>query len=315
MSQQTQIGKPILSMAATDSDALEVMKALSSDTRVRMLDYLGGRLANVSEIAGALGIPLSTANLHIGKLEEAGLITTELKTASRGVQKVCTRRYDHIAFQFPTQVDKAIQSVEVSMPIGAYTDFSVSPTCGLASVNEIIGLLDTPASFLEPERINAQLIWFHQGYVEYRFPNKLPKQAKLQSLRLSMEICSEAPLHHESWPSDVTLWINDAEIGTWTSPADFGGTRGALTPDWWETFNTQYGLLKVWQVNQEGSFIDGLRISDCSLPHIHVKNHDDIRIRLGILSDSPNVGGLNLFGRQFGNYPQDIVLSLQYGYE
>jgi len=315
MSQQTQIGKPILSMEATDSDAQEVMKALSSETRIRILEYLGGRLANVSEIANALGIPLSTANLHLGKLEDAGLITTELKTASRGVQKVCARRYDHIAFQFPTQKDKEIESVEVSMPIGAYTDFDVSPTCGLASADEIIGLLDTPSSFLEPERLNAQLLWFHHGYVEYRFPNKLPRQARLQSLRLSMEICSEAPLHHEDWPSDISLWINDIQVGNWTSPADFGGTRGALTPEWWETFNTQYGLLKVWQVNREGSFIDGLRISDRALVDIHIHDQSDIKIRMGVLPDTSNVGGINLFGRSFGNYPQDIVLTLQYEYE
>ena len=315
MSQQTEIGKPILVLEATDDDASGVMKALGSETRIRMLEYLGGRLANVSEIANALDIPLSTANLHLGKLEDAGLITTELKSASRGVQKVCARRYDHISFQFPTQTYTETKSVDVSMPIGAYTDFDVNPTCGLASADEIIGLLDTPASFLEPRRFNAQLLWFHHGYVEYRFPNKLPKQAKLQSLRLSMEVCSEAPLHHEDWPSDITLWINDAQVGTWTSPADFGGERGALTPEWWETFNTQFGLLKVWQVNQEGSFIDGLRISDQSLANIRIQDRDDIKIRIGVMSDATSVGGLNLFGKAFGNYPQDIILTLQYSYD
>jgi predicted transcriptional regulator len=276
------------------------------------LEYLGGRLANVSEIAAALDIPLSTANLHLNKLEQAELITTEMKSASRGVQKVCARRYDHISFQFSPETDNTSESVEVSMPIGAYTDFAVTPTCGLAQADGLIGLLDTPASFLEPERINAQLLWFHHGYVEYRFPNKLPQNANVQSLRLSMEICSEAPLHHEDWPSDITLWIDDVEVGSWTSPADFGGERGALTPEWWETFNTQYGLLKVWQVNEGGSYIDGLRISNITLSDILSKGQHDIKVRIGVAENSQFVGGLNLFGKLFGNYPQDIVLTMQY---
>ncbi len=312
MSHQTEMGKPILVLQATEDNAQAVMKALSSKPRIKILEFLGRRLANVSEIATALDIPLSTTNLHLSKLEEAGLITTELKAASRGVQKICARRYDNISFQFPVETHKMMETVDVSMPIGAYTDFNVAPTCGLASSDDIIGLLDTPSSFLEPARLNAQLLWFHHGYVEYRFPKKLPQNAQLTSLRLSMEICSEAPLNHEDWPSDISLWINDVNVGTWTSPADFGGERGVLTPEWWETFNTQYGLCKVWQVNREGSFIDGLRISDRSLEHINIHQKSDIKIRVGVSADSEYVGGMNLFGRAFGNYPQDIVLSLQY---
>ena len=54
----------------------------------------------------------------------------------------------------------------------------------------------------------AQLLWFRAGYVEYRFPNRVPPGARVQSLQLTAEICSEAPLHDLDWPSDITVWIN-----------------------------------------------------------------------------------------------------------
>lgn len=70
----------------------------------------------------------------------------------------------------------------------------------------------------------------------YRCPNRLPPGAQVDSLSLSLEICSEAPMHHLDWPSDITLGINGVELGTWTSPSDFGGVRGRLTPLWqWES--------------------------------------------------------------------------------
>ena len=39
------------------------------------------------------------------------------------------------------------------MPIGAYTRFDVTPTCGLASEDGLIGYLDDPVSFYEPDRV------------------------------------------------------------------------------------------------------------------------------------------------------------------
>lgn len=119
-------------------------------------------------------------------------------------------------------------------------------------------------------------------------------------------------MHHEDWPSDITVWINGVDIGTWTSPADFGGLRGVLTPSWWETRNTQYGLLKVWQVNQEGSFIDGIKISEVRLPQLEIADRSFLSVRFGIRADTEHVGGINLFGKSFGNYPQDILLRINY---
>jgi predicted transcriptional regulator len=304
---------PVLYVETNTPRGQQVLKALASEPRLRILELLGERLSNVSEIAEALHIPVSTANLHVSILENAGLLITELQPAKRGVQKVCARAYEVITISLPVQsARQEARAVEASVPVGSYVDCQVTPTCGLAGRNGLIGLLDDAASFYEPERVNAQLIWFHHGYVEYRLPNRLPPKAEPTSLQVSAEICSEAPMHHDDWPSDITVWINGVDIGTWTSPADFGGQRGILTPQWWETRNTQYGLLKVWQVNREAAFVDGVKVSDVRLSDLELAGSSFLSVRIGVRADAEHVGGINLFGSSFGNYPQDIVVRINH---
>lgn len=305
----------VLDLLADDTNLQKleaVTKALGSETRLEILRFLSAHTCTLLEIAEALDLPPSTATLHINVLEKAGLIETNLRPATRGLQKVCARVYDRIVIQLPAHADREDTTVEVPMPIGAFVNIDVVPTCGLLGELGIIGQLDDPGTFYEPERIHAQLLWFRRGYVEYRFPNRLPPNVLLDDIEISLEVCSEAPLNHTDWPSDITLWIGDIEIGTWTSPADFGGERGALTPAWWDTQNSQYGLLKVWKVTNHGSFVDGMRISKITLQNLSLKPGNPIPVRIGIKENAANVGGLNLFGSKFGNYPQDIVLRQHY---
>jgi len=289
-----------------------VLKALDSLNRIRILRYLADRVASVNDIAVALDLATSTTALHIETLEEAGLIRTEFEPASRGLRKVSARMYDRVVLDLPIAEQPREQAVEMTMPIGAFVDCQVMPTCGLISETGIIGMLDDPASFYEPARMTAQLLWFHQGYVEYRFPNRLPSGAHPDSLRLSMEICSEAPLFNLDWPSDITVWINGVEIGTWISPADFGGEPGRLTPEWWTPRNTQYGLLKVWHVGERETEVDGMRLSGVMLHDLKINDVPFIAVRIGVKADAEHVGGLNLFGSRFGNYPQDLFLRIGY---
>jgi predicted transcriptional regulator len=303
---------PVLEMNLDDEQSIGVFKALASDTRLQILKYLGGGPQNVSTIAEELGLPLSTANLHISALEDAGLLFTDWRPGTRGTQKVCARAYSTITIPFRSTDSHIYRSMDVSMPVGAYTDCQIAPTCGLHSETNIIGYLDRPSAFYEPDRVHAQRLWFHHGYVEYRFPNRLPPQTTPESLHLSFEACSEAVTHHYDWPSDITVWINDVEIGLWTSPADFGGERGVLTPDWTSADSSQYGLLKVWRVDNMGTFIDGTKVSSVTLSELNVTDNAFISVRIGVKPDARHVGGINIFGKKYGNHPQDIVLLIHY---
>ncbi len=301
-----------IDLAQNSKEALFLLKALSSETRLNILLLLGNRPVNINEIAGALKIAPSSATTQIQILEKAGLIRTEVTPATRGLQKLCARTYDDLHIRLEPANTNSLDSFSVAMPVGHYYESEVHPTCGLAGETGLIGLLDTPASFYEPGHVEAQLLWFRYGYVAYRFPNHLRTGAIPTRLDLSAEIGSEAPLHHLDWPSDISMWINGVEIGTWTSPADFGGQRGLLTPSWWEVKDSQYGQLKIWSVTQEGSYIDGKTISTVRIGDLRLADRPYIDIRLGVKPDALNVGGLNLFGEKFGNYPQPIVLKVDY---
>ena len=295
-----------------DSEAEVVFKALGNAQRLRILKLLGAEAKTVTLLSKALNIPLSTANQHLKVLEEAGLIQTDLRPASRGTEKVCAGVYKRVACSLLPRREPVERAVEISMPIGAYVDAQVLRPCGLASHSKFIGMHGDPEAFLEPERVEAQLLWFASGHVEYRFPKRLPPRASLESLHVSMEICSETPGYSDDWPSDISLWINSIKVGTWTSPSDFGDARGLLNPAWWSSSSTQYGSLKSWRVDAQGSYIDGVQVSDVTLKSLRVEEQPFISVRVGVDPDAEHQGGMNLFGRAFGNYSQDLVLRLVY---
>jgi len=294
-------------------EVLHVTKALASETRQAMLGLLTDQVLNVSELAAAMNMPHSTVSFNINQLQAAGLVSVEIEPGTRGTQKLCAKRYDEVRIRLPgAAVESAQNVISVSMPIGSYRHVEAKPSCGLVSEHKIIGLLDNPRSFFEPEHVHAQLLWFAEGYVEYAFPNNLPYGTRATSLDLSMEICAEAPGFNPDWPSDVTLWINDVEIGTWTCPGDFGGKAALLTPGWWQTDRTTYGLLKQWSVGEQGAMIDGVVLSPVAVDQLGLSKSNHIKVRLGVKDDARHRGGINLFGRSFGNYPQDIVMRIAF---
>lgn len=301
-----------LNLDIDSPEAEPTFKALSNGHRLRILKFLEAHASTVAQISEKLELPISTANQHLKVLEEAGLIQTEIRPASRGTEKVCSAVYRKVICDLFTPTTHNERAVEISMPIGAYTHFEVSRPCGLCSPTKMIGFQGDPEAFFEPERVDAQLLWFATGFVEYHFPKRLPPRTKLESLYLSMEICSEAPGFNMDWPSDITVWVNDKEIGTWTSPSDFGDQRGLLTPNWWASNNTQYGTVKSWQVNQIGGYVDGLKISDIVISDLEITSRSYISVKIGVKESATHQGGINLFGRAFGNYPQDLVMRLIY---
>lgn len=298
-----------------DEEVVLISKALASEPRKRILDILNNNEMNLNDISEKLNMPAPSVTVNIKKLEEAGLIETEYLPGSHGSQKICRRTYDSILIDFPgTNLDFNTNIIEVSMPIGNYKEFDLKPTCGLATEKGYVGILDDTRSFLDPEHIYAQMLWFREGYIKYRFPNNLPGNTFLKKLEISMEICSEAPHYNKNWPSDITMWINNKEIGTWTSPGDFGDERGKLNPEWWNDDQTQYGLLKIWHTNGQGSYIDGKKISNLTVDNLDIYSNNYVDVKIGVKKDSRNKGGVNIFGSKFGNYEQDIIMRYRYDY-
>ena len=203
-------------------------------------------------------------------------------------------------------------SYSIDIPIGNYFNYSVYPTCGLSTTDNLIGEVDDPRYFAHPSHVDAKILWFGRGFIDYRIPNMLPPGQKIDRLTLSFEISSEAPGVNNDWPSDISFFLNNTKVGSWTSPGDFGDVHGMFTPDWWFPNWNQYGLLKMLVIDRHGTFIDGLKISDVNTQQLTFTSQDDMVFRFQVDEPSQNIGGLTLFGKDFGNYNQDINVKVHY---
>ncbi len=291
----------------------DICHALSSPVRINILRMLARKNKSVGEIAQEMDLPMSTAALAVQVLQKAGLITSQNQPGTRGTLKICTKKLDQVMLSLVLPDDEPSQSISLSMPIGGYSSAEgIIPTCGLASGNNLIGLMDVPTAFYLPNRFSAQLIWIQQGFLEYRFSADAIEYDHIDWLEISFEACSEAPMYRDPWKSDIAVEINGKRLGIWTSPCDCGGRRGILTPQWWSDTSTQFGFLKTWRVDRTGSFLDNQQVSEVQLPDLELERGSYISVRIGVPADAENVGGLNLFGEEFGDFPQGIVLKIGY---
>ncbi|WP_172250640.1 ArsR/SmtB family transcription factor [Saccharibacillus deserti] len=294
-----------------DHSSLVVYEALASDVRIKIIQLLSKNKMNIKELAAELKISSPIVIKHIKKLEDAGIIKTEKVPGKSGLQKLSILKVDHIEINFPKKIFHSFDSYETSVPVGHYTDFDLKPTCGLASDKDFIGPVDEPKYFMDPKRMDAEILWFTQGFVQYNVANFLKKEEKLQQFEISMELSSEFPFSNDVWPSDLTFTLNGIELGTWTSPGDFADTRGKLTPDWWPHNLNQYGLLKTIRITGHGTYVDGDPMSDISIADLDT-SCDRWTLRIEVKEDAKNVGGATIFGKKFGNHNQDILFKMYY---
>ncbi len=294
------------------SEGAELFKALGSDVRIEILNILlEENNISMSELASRLNITNGALTNHIKKLESSGLISTTGEAAGHGNRKICSVIQDKILIELEKSDDSS-NIYETEIKVGHYSNYSAFPTCGLASSRALIGEVDDPRYFEHPDRYNADILWFTKGYVEYVIPNFIPSAHKITEVSISMEISSEAPGINENWPSDLSFYLNDTCVGTWTSPGDFGDVKGVFTPEWWPTNWNQYGLLKLLVIDRKGTFIDGLKISDISINDFDLDYRSALRFCIAVNDDANHVGGLTIFGRSYGNYGQDIKVRLRY---
>ena len=293
-------------------EGLDIFKALGSEVRIEIIKILlENNGMNMNELAGRLNITNGALTSHIKKLEDCGLVIIANESAGHGNQKKCSVRLDKILIEVNAQED--IRNIyQTDIKIGHYSDYNVYPTCGIASDSAIIGEVDDARYFAHPDRYNANILWFTRGYVEYVVPNFIPYGQKIDQITISLEIGSEAPGVNDVWPSDISFLINNKKIAMWTSPGDFGNMKGIFTPEWWHPNWNQYGLLKILAINNTGTFIDGLQVSDASIADFDFDYRSNIRLKLEVEDTAQHIGGLTIFGKTFGNYNQDISVSINY---
>lgn len=293
-----------------DRENLAYFNALASETRLHIIELLVDRSMNLRELADALDISVAIVSRHVKMLESVGILRCSNVASGHGLQKLCSLSCDSINLQYRAgKVPPNIQTYQI--PVGSYVEWDVKPTCGLSSTTGLIGETDDPRYFADPAHSEASMIWVGSGYLGYIIPNYMTGHQRIASIRFQMELCSEAPNYNECWPSDIRFHINGRYVGYWTCPGDFGEHQGVLTPDWW-TYGTQHGMLKTLMVNDAGTFIDGSPISGITIDDLKITYGKPIHFKIENPSDAENAGGFCLFGKGFGNYDQDINVSVEY---
>ncbi|HIV92388.1 MAG TPA: ArsR family transcriptional regulator [Candidatus Eisenbergiella stercoravium] len=312
------IGNKTAEFNLDDIHALRMAaRALSSETRLAILKLLQSGSKSIGELSEELQIPMSTISTSVSILADAKLIITENKPQERGMLKLCSPFLSQIIFHLSSdtsvETSEASKTLTMNMPVGCYTDAeSITPTCGLCSEYSVIGEKDAPLSFFHPDRFSAQRVWFHSGFLEYRFSFVYMNNIIFKWMEISFETCSEAPMYRDPWKSDISVYVNGKELGVFESPCDCGGVRGALTPAWNSILSTQYGFLKTWRLDESGTYLDGIRINDLCISDISFSDLPYISVKIGVSENAVHVGGINLFGDKFGNYAQPLVLKLGY---
>ncbi|MDF2586497.1 MAG: transcriptional regulator, TrmB [Anaerocolumna sp.] len=304
--------KSELKIKLDDKEVLvNVGKALSSPMRIDILEFLSMKPAIISDVATHFSIPLSSAALHIKTLEIAGLISVQPIPGSKGAQKLCGVLVSKVDIDILREnIINPHLLFHEDMPIGCYFDYEVSPPCGIVSEISDLGAEDSISGFFSPERYKAQLIWLTHGYLEYRFSNTILKSTPANKIQFTFEICSEALGYNHNWRSDVSIWMNGTEIGLIECPGDYGGRKGKLNPYWWNDSSTQYGdLRKIW-ITDNGCFIDEMKVSNHTITSLGLNKGNFMTFKIGVKADAEYMGGLNLFGEKFGDYPQNIVMEI-----
>jgi predicted transcriptional regulator len=290
----------------TIDEGIPLFKALSSEVRVKIISLLiKHRELNMNELSERLGIPGSTLTAQIKLLDECGILDIRGADGSRGMQKLCSLKESRLLiemFESPTR-HKRLHS---EVPVGSYSEFTITAPCGLASPSALIGKEDNPRYFDAPERTGAGLIWFSAGFIEYPIPNYLPEGGKLVELQISLELASHLP---HAMPKDrsqgVLFSINQIAVGSWIIPLDGDNYRSLHSPAWWNSPRIQSGKIKLLTINRKGAFIDGNnRLSDVTIDQLDITPEKRIRLRV-----SSQGSGVTLFGRGFGNYTQDISVT------
>ncbi len=293
-------------------EKLKVFEALGSEVRISIIKLLmeKGRMS-MNDLARTLSLTNGALTSHVRKLEEADLIRINTEPSGHGNLKICEPHLDKILFVFSGR--QTLQNEFRShLRAGQYSSCKVYPTCGLATANTLIGDVDDPRYFTHQKRFEADILWFTKGYVEYMIPCILPPNAVIEQLSVSAELSSEAPGSNSNWPSDIHFYLNEFLLGFWTSPGDYADVPGIFTPGWWYSNWNQYGLLKTLTVNRSGTFMDDIQISEISIDKLDLSPLSPIFFKIAVPDTARHVGGLTIFGRDFGNYNQDIEFRILY---
>lgn len=293
------------------AEAAKVFDALGNEVRLQILKMLFSNNTRLSEIGKTLGLSNSTVLFHIETLKKAGLVNVDYEPSKKGFAQTVSVAHSlagvTLAFSDGEASDNT-ESYTVEMPIGLYVDARIDDYLSFADAKNMFH--PDKNMIFAPERVNAGIVWLSKsGFLTYAFP--FVADFEIENIEFSLEVCSEAPLSRMDWKSTLMFSLNDRELCEYVCQSDYGDRRGTLTPDWWQEGATQYGKLVRVTITRDGVYLCGEKTTSAVTLADIIANHPDrLSFRIECKPDAEFVGGFNLFGSSFGDYPQDVRMTI-----
>ena len=291
------------------ANAQEVLKALSNETRYRIVEILQNGPLSVTEISRELGISQPTATSYIGILERVGLVSTRIQRSPRSFNKLCYVLFNHVSFSFEgPSPHKEPDIYSIELPVGHYTAFRSQGMSLLASEAGIIASTKEYAGFFHPNRMEAELLALTNGEIHYFFPHNIPDEHEVVYLELSMELAVAFPDHPGE--VEVLIAINDRELTPFRIDYRRVDEENINMAGWYPEGLSRMGTLCLCRIDSSGATINGRPAAKITPPDLGLDFMQPIAVRMTVNSDGPDGRGIAIFGKAFGRYEQSINLSI-----
>ena len=70
--------------------------------------------------------------------------------------------------------------------------------------------------------------------------------------------------------------------------------------------------MKIITINENGTYLDGLFLAPVTIQDIDLDNRPEISIKIAVPKTARHVGGVNIFGKGFGDYNEGIKTKVLY---
>lgn len=282
-------------------DILKICNALGSKTRLDIINQISKKPnINLNELAEKLKLTNGALTSHIKMLSDLDIVNVNVISAKRGAQKLCSLNNSLFLINL-IENQNLNNSYKENIPIGLIDNFYTTNNCGLVSQHNIIGEINEVKYFSSTNRLNANLIWFSDGFLEYSIPNLINNNQNITQIQISFELSTA--INSKNNTSKLQVKLNDILICNFDIDKSQDIGKGLYSPEWWHC--QSFGKLFVIKINSNGTFLNNIKISNVIISDINIKPNE--KIKLNIISDN---NGISIFGSNFGNYNQDIEVKV-----
>lgn len=280
--------------------------ALGNVQRLKIIKCVIETPKSITELSNILDLPASNVMFHSRILEDAKLIKFTITNRTTFISMLT----NDVIFKLDEMPQKDITHIhneyDYEIKIGNYLgiDFFGSKHIIANTKYEKIDIEHN--NIFTSKRFDLELLGLASSIVTYPL-EPIKEDEYLTQLHISLEICSEAPYYRNDFISDIEFFIDDVFICEYRLKGDYGGRKGLLNPSWYPLSNTQYGELLHIDISKLGVTINGFLVNDkINIDNIDLSGDKIHTLKFGNNFKKGTRGGMNIFGKCFGDHPQHI---------